>query len=186
MRKAVLISIQPKWCELIASGKKTIEVRKSRPKLETPFKCYIYCTNNQVFAQSSMEGEYFTAPKSGLIELERCGNKILSGKVIGEFVCKEIEELKRNTVFNAPALYSQSRLTRDEYFGYIGNKTAYIWYISGIKIYDRPRELSEFSPSDCGKKRCFTCKCFDPEKPSCTLKRPPQSWCYVEECEENA
>lgn len=24
--KAVLISIQPKWCELIASGKKTIEV----------------------------------------------------------------------------------------------------------------------------------------------------------------
>lgn len=31
--KAVLISIQPKWCELIASGKKTIEVRKTRPKI---------------------------------------------------------------------------------------------------------------------------------------------------------
>ena len=163
MRKAVLISIQPKWCELIASGKKTVEVRKSRPKIDTPFKCYIYCTNNQVFAQSNMEGEYFTAPKSGLRELERCGSKILSGKVIGEFVCKEIEELKRNTVFNAPALYSQSRLTRDEYFGYIGNKTAYIWYISGIKIYDRPRELSEFK-----------------------VTRPPQSWCYVEEREDNA
>ena len=44
--KAVLISIQPKWCELIASGKKTIEVRKTKPKLETPFKCYIYCTQN--------------------------------------------------------------------------------------------------------------------------------------------
>lgn len=25
--KSVLISIPPKWCELIASGKKTIEVR---------------------------------------------------------------------------------------------------------------------------------------------------------------
>ena len=44
--KSVLISIKPKWCELIASGKKTVEVRKTRPKLETPFKCYIYCTKN--------------------------------------------------------------------------------------------------------------------------------------------
>ena len=33
MSKAVLISIRPKWCELIANGKKTIEVRKSRPNL---------------------------------------------------------------------------------------------------------------------------------------------------------
>ena len=42
--KSVLISISPKWCELIASGKKTIEVRKTRPKISMPFKCYIYCT----------------------------------------------------------------------------------------------------------------------------------------------
>ena len=41
------MSIQPKWCELIASGKKTIEVRKTKPKFETPFKVYIYCTNNK-------------------------------------------------------------------------------------------------------------------------------------------
>lgn len=43
--KSVLISIKPKWCELIASGKKTIEVRKTRPKIEIPFKVYIYCTH---------------------------------------------------------------------------------------------------------------------------------------------
>ena len=42
--KAVLISIRPEWCDLIVRGKKTIEVRKTRPKLETPFKVYIYCT----------------------------------------------------------------------------------------------------------------------------------------------
>lgn len=46
MSKAVLISIRPKWCELIANGTKTVEVRKSRPKLETPIKCYIYCTQS--------------------------------------------------------------------------------------------------------------------------------------------
>lgn len=40
---AVLISIRPKWCEKIISGEKTIEVRKTRPKMDTPFKCYIYC-----------------------------------------------------------------------------------------------------------------------------------------------
>ena len=42
--KSVLISIKPKYCELIASGKKTVEIRKTRPKIEPPFKCYIYCT----------------------------------------------------------------------------------------------------------------------------------------------
>ena len=42
--KAVLMSIQPKWCELIASGKKTIEIRRNIPKLDAPFKVYIYCT----------------------------------------------------------------------------------------------------------------------------------------------
>lgn len=46
MSKAVLISIRPGWCEKIANGEKTIEVRKTRPKLETPFKCYIYCTKS--------------------------------------------------------------------------------------------------------------------------------------------
>ena len=47
MNKAVMISIQPKWCELIASGKKTIEVRKSEPKLDIPFQVYIYQTKKK-------------------------------------------------------------------------------------------------------------------------------------------
>ena len=47
MSKAVLLSIKPQYCELIASGKKTVEVRKTRPKLDTPFKVYIYCTNTK-------------------------------------------------------------------------------------------------------------------------------------------
>lgn len=36
--KAVLMSIRPEWCNLIIQGQKIIEVRKTRPKLETPFK----------------------------------------------------------------------------------------------------------------------------------------------------
>ena len=67
--KSVLISIKPKWCELIADGKKTVEVRKTKPKIKTPFKCYIYCTK---------DGSSFPY--------------IAGGKIIGEFICNEIIE----------------------------------------------------------------------------------------------
>ena len=52
MSKAVLISIRPKWCEKIMSGQKTIEVRRTRPKMNPPFKCYIYkCGNGKVIGE---------------------------------------------------------------------------------------------------------------------------------------
>lgn len=42
MSKATLMSINPRWCELIARGEKTIEVRKTYPvDLTPPFKVYI-------------------------------------------------------------------------------------------------------------------------------------------------
>ena len=192
MSKAVMLSIQPKWCELIASGKKTIEVRKTRPKLETPFKCYIYETRGKIVRYSDIAWEF-----EG------------KGKVIGEFICDKFEVLKRNEIFNAPALYSQSRLTREEYFNYIGNKTTYIWYIAEPKIYDEPKELSEFHVTDnsaiqsckhreiAGQpeyktahngwiKGSYICNA-NGEPDWCTkckvkpITRPPQSWCYVEE-----
>ena len=52
MSKAVLISINPTWCEKIVSGEKTIEVRKTRPKMNPPFKCYIYkCGNGKIIGE---------------------------------------------------------------------------------------------------------------------------------------
>lgn len=52
MSKAVLISIRPMWSQKIMSGQKTIEVRKTRPKMDTPFKCYIYkCGNGKVIGE---------------------------------------------------------------------------------------------------------------------------------------
>lgn len=47
--KSVLMSIKPKYCELIAAGKKTIEVRKTKPRIETPFKCFYYeCKGKEI------------------------------------------------------------------------------------------------------------------------------------------
>ena len=52
MSKSVLISIRPEWCEKIINGQKTIEVRKTRPKMNPPFKCYIYkCGNGKVIGE---------------------------------------------------------------------------------------------------------------------------------------
>ena len=84
MNKSVLISIQPKWCELIASGKKTLEIRKTRPQHDLSFKCYIYCTKK---GEALIKRENIR-DKSGAYPgtiLER-----VSGKVIGEFVCDSI------------------------------------------------------------------------------------------------
>lgn len=171
--KAVLISIQPKWCELIASGKKTVEVRKTRPKIETPFKCYIYCTHS----------------KNGIAYCK--GNEILNGKVIGEFVCDEIYPIivHPNGAVQNWNWYglSKSCLTLDNVAEYIGaNKTGYGWHISDLVIYDKPKELSAFSTI----KKCNACKDSGYEASACIydedcrvpaiITRPPQSWCYVE------
>ena len=153
--KSVLISIQPKYVELIAKGEKTIEVRKSRPKLETPFKCYIYCTKGkdllrEVSCCNTREGIYKTNYK--IINLDYCTNKIANGKVIGEFVCDMITDISvvvRNCNEDYNLVYHNdeckgSCLTWKELQEYGKGKPLYGWHISDLKIYDKPKELSEF------------------------------------------
>lgn len=82
MSKAVMISIRPKWCEKICNGEKTIEVRKTRPKLETPFKCYIYCTLPKYPHEDFIATDYPNPQFYG------------GGKVIGEFICDRVYKLE--------------------------------------------------------------------------------------------
>lgn len=165
--KAVLISIQPKWCELIASGKKTIEVRKTRPKIYMPFKCYIYETKAQ-----------FIKSVKGACTSYGYGR----GKVIGEFVCDEIIEDKRGE--NADVFSKFALLSLDEQKKYGANKPLYGLHISDLKIYDKPKELGEFSyPAE----HNFTKRTIKESREmgfichGAYITRPPQSWCYVEE-----
>ena len=173
MSKAVLISIRPKWCELIASGKKTIEVRKTRPKMETPFKCYIYCTKPR------FEHEDFFVFDAGEESARAC---YCGGKIIGEFSCDAIYRIWAGYAANL----GDDCMSYDESENYLGTGMGYGWHISDLKIYDQPRELAEFY----AKKKCDACKrgdipsaciydddCIVPA----VLTRPPQSWCYVEE-----
>lgn len=210
--KSILMSIQPKWCELTASGKKTIEVRKTRPTLETPFKCYIYCTKSGkplVYGSpvpTYVEENLVTTNGYSREEAERifgCWN----GKVIGEFVCDEIEDFSQWS-YDYPALLRHINLyagTNGDYQfldRYLkGQKKGYGWHISDLVIYDEPKELGEFrtmckyrnDDGSCQYEK-VECDCvkfdFNPDYSvnlaDCLnfMSKPPQSWCYVEELNE--
>ena len=121
--KSVLISIQPKWCELIASGKKTVEVRKTRPKLDTPFKCYIYCTQGKL-KDLGVIGETMYRKRM---------------KVIGEFMCDEIRCEKELTYGLVDiVLEKNSCLSANEIGEYANGKVLYSWHISDLVTYDKP------------------------------------------------
>lgn len=182
MSKAVLISIRPKWCELIASGKKTIEVRKTHPHIKTPFKCYIYCT------------KVHPGEPDSIINIKGRTSIFMpkGGAVIGEFVCDSIFPLSfyasDASFFDTEPPFSVpgTCLTDKEIAEYLGNgKTGYGWHISNLIIYDEPKELTDFmkpcDPDPDGVPLCFQCKRLV-ENYGCggTILRPPQSWCYVE------
>ena len=131
--KAILMSIQPKWCELIFNGQKTIEVRKSFPRqLETPFKVYVYQTKHN--GGKAIVSEVLNSVYGG-------------GKVIGSFVCDRVRlcipfGLKGHLL--SQEVYREMCLTKEQLDKYGGLKTLYGWHINDLKIYDKPKELGEF------------------------------------------
>ena len=173
MSKAVMLSIRPKWVEKIASGEKAIEVRKTKPKLDTPFKCYIYCTLPKYPHEDFIATDYPRPQFYG------------GGKVIGEFTCDRIYELA--PLNHAPDdVEKQACLTREEIVNYLKG-TGYGWHISDLRIYDTPKELSEFQRATDPCDSChaeYTWECTGCKKMSGDIKRPPQSWCYVEAMED--
>lgn len=184
--KAVLMSIRPQWCELIASGKKTIEVRKTRPRLETPFKCYIYCTKGSPYL-NRRNGIFYLESKDILGGHGPGLYKRLSGHVIGEFVCDKVflwnHDIHDEDTITLDEACEQSCLSEDSLLKY-ADGYFYGWHISDLVIYDKPKPLMDFAVQEClwhniRNNGCIDAsgeKCFD-----CRLKRAPQSWCYVED-----
>ena len=180
MSKAVLISIRPEWAEKIASGEKTIEVRKTRPNLPTPFKVYLYVTAGSLS---------YKCP-NGMIAHCNGGRE-----VIGEFVCDRIvdafwdnvpDAITREVTGSNLEVLDGSCLSDDEIYAYDGTWEygyVYGWHISDLRIYDKPRQLVDFS-RPCSRANCDERFWVDTCKKCATdrrIKRPPQSWMYVEE-----
>ena len=115
-------------------------------------------------------------------------------KVIGEFICDKVYSIKnRGFCFSVATegesitdeIARQSCLDYDDMVSYLGNKDGYGWHISDLKIYDKPKELSEFcipckvSCENCKNPLYFECRCE--EKGKKIVTRPPQSWQYINE-----
>lgn len=133
----IMISIHPKWCELIRAGQKIDEIRKTKPSLTScPAKVYIYQAEN--------------------------------GGVIGEF------ELRKFTYIQAwkdidgekhlGNTFGLRHCVNDrDLFDYLYRETSpeksggWAWRIENLNIYDEPMSIKSFG-----------------------LKRPPQSWCYLQ------
>lgn len=175
MSKAVMLSIRPKWCEKIASDEKTIEVRKTRPKLETPFKCYVYRTKGTV--PHIINGKW--------VQME------VGGTIVAEFTCDRVETIKAATdpygIYDVDDDFvAQTRLVDGALWDYGKGATLYGWHISELKIYDTPKELTEFHTW----KKCKSCSKSGYESTACiydencmvpvAITKAPQSWCYVE------
>lgn len=192
MSKAVMLSIRPKWCEKICSGEKTIEVRKTRPKLETPFKVYIYCTLPKYPHEDFIATDY---PKPQFYG---------GGKVIGEFTCDRIDWITHigytgipnlvetricdaATMRTSPTggLLNAACLTPKMLNDYLAGGDGYGWHISDLRIYDQSQKLTEFRRPCPNDLYCEACAMYSNNNGICNngalpLRRPPQSWCYVD------
>lgn len=156
--KAVLISIHPEWVAKISAGTKTGEVRKNFPKLKPPFKCYVYCTQPH------------THDPHKVLEIHNLQGKILrgNGKVVGEFVCTGIHNVRYTMDGLADVVDCNTTcLNPKDFISYGKGHPLYSWRISNVKIYSTPLEVNQLLKEPFGE----------------FVNRPPQSWCYVEEME---
>lgn len=171
--KCVMLSIRPKYCELIANGKKTVEVRRTKPKIDMPFKCYIYCTEkdyDKIFCVDKFMHKVF---------LDGNGKQ----KVIGEFVCDFITPFRPKALLGDSQIVKASCVKIGDLIEYAPNKPfphdhIYGWHITNLVIYDKPKELGEF--------RSYNVSTYIDEEfvlpmPTHEIKRPFQSWGYVYE-----
>lgn len=197
--KAVLRSVKPYWLYLILTGKKTVEIGKSCPQAKDWNKVVeMYCSKDM--------RSFNRIPE----EDKEWMHKYL-GKVACRFVCECILTHKFHNgliSFNSIGLpsgtyssylifeddYKAMCLSFDEVKQYGKGKTIYGWHISQLKIYDKPKELSEFVTArekdycdGCGVAR-ESCNgdyhCTQKHCDGYHLSRPPESWMYVQELEE--
>ena len=191
--KAIIISIRPEWIEKILNGEKTIEIRKTKPNCDLPIKCYIYCTKprrwfvDSPFTMFSYEelwiqdGKIYNGKDDSLWNPDFNHYYRLNGRVVAEFTLNKIEDFSKweydfGALIRHLDLFAGTEGNYPILINYLNKQCkGFAWHIDNLKIYDKPKELSEFSTTlhrMKGKEFRYT---------SHLLQRPPQSWCYVEE-----
>ena len=187
--RAIMISVPPKQCGLIAQGKQTMIVCKTVPKTIEMLKCYIYCTKDSKLSFWRSKTYAYTDDRShNMFDIR--GN----GKVIGEFVCDRIDIIDiiddpfmtyvRANQHSNMSITNKTCLSLDNLHRYLGNKIGYGRYISNLIIYDEPRRLSDFTNGSSRLEFNKTTEDGFPWKYS-GIQKPPRSWYYVDDLEES-
>ena len=186
--KAILISIKPKYLAKILNGEKTIEIRKTMPKCDLPIDVYIYCTKEK---EKCCFVDYRPCGNSGYLTTKLdCMGEELNSKVVAKFTLNKVEEISLNREHFVNDQYSTDDLDWQELIeksclsykaldNYLQCENGYAWHIDDLVIFDRPKELSEFSV------RCPKADVkFNGVKGKMLAYKPltkaPQNFCYVE------
>lgn len=151
--KAIMISIKPQWVSKILNKEQLVEIRKTKPKCELPCKVYIYCT----------------MPNKQENRKPHSWEVVWLKRVVAEFTLNKVDILERDLNDWLPKnrydvsndLLKDINSNQEQLWNYGQGKTLYAWHIDDLKVYDKPKELSEFG-----------------------IKRTFQNWCHVEELED--
>ena len=186
--KHIMISIRPEWVTKILNREKIFEIRKSMPKeLLKGKECIveIYCTKGKPYVYRIDDDDEFELDNK-LRYIEGADMFVkeynaLNGKVVARWHLKQVDiEPYCDLSYPTPSYDGDTSMCEcgmgywltendcnktcvcyEDIVKYGNEKTIYLLHIEDLHIYDTPKELADFG-----------------------LKRPPQSWCYVEEGEE--
>lgn len=173
----ILASIKPYYYYLIAEEKKKIEVRKTALKNLPQDIAFYMSKDEKSFAKIPKEFQEKYRKHFGKV-----GMRVVCDKVY-EYTFSHYEAEYRVTHVEQEAMC----LNQPELIQYGNGNTLYGWHISNLKVYDNPKELSEFRISCNRKNLCYSCNRFT-GKPwdicNNSITRPPQSYMRVEELKE--
>ena len=174
----------------IFNGIKTIEIRKTAPKCDLPIDVYVYCTKSKDFLlDQNADGTFFVWDKrSHHYIYAREGEPkeyYFEGKVVAKFTCNFIGELTNESIErmkdgSGDYILKDACLSYEELKEYAKGDVVKLWHISDLVIFDKPMELGDFKYEK-KRQRLGPDYHWHVEKSGLVpVKRPPQSWQYVE------
>lgn len=178
----ILASLKPYYYYLIGERKKTIEVRKSALK-DLPQDIVFYMSKDEKsFAKIPKEFQEKYREHFGKVGIRA----VVDNMDVYAYDCCDGVDIDDDMLL-------ETMIDREYINIYAKGKPLYGWHISDLKIYDKPKELSEFYRPCSYSGICYSCNRFRPngtpnDEPNdfCDgeIIRPPQSYMYVENVEE--
>lgn len=189
MKKAILLSIKPKYVYDILYGKKILELRKTMPRCALPIDVYIYCCErknfNETLSVAKLENRAKTIEDYGGLylygfDVGHADYDIVNGSIVAKFTLNKVKKIPNDMFPNKDFINGEevelelnyfrniikkSCLETIEFIKYQNNKDLYAWHIDNLEIFDDPMELSEFYKSNwedlIDKRDCKNCKYQD-------------------------